>query len=380
MRHLHKVALATALALSASANADVRVNGFANLVAGYSDTDSSLFDYEDSVDFSTDSLFALQLSGDITDKLTATGQIVARGADDYKADFEWAYLTYTVSDNLDISAGRLRLPLFLYSESLDVGYSYHWITAPNPVYSIAFNNIDGVKAAYTGYAGGWDYTLTASYGVINTPDFALDAGQTADIKGDNTILVSAEIVKDAFRARVAYGQAKATLTVAAVDQILASFAPLAPELADSLAFNDDTGVFYGASIGYDNFDWFVAAEYTLNSNDDTFFPDDHAYYITAGFRQGAWTPSITWQKRDGEDELKFLDQLAALPQPIQEAIAPAVMGIQMSQLENWNNWTLGLRYDWSTQTALKAEFITYEDDLDDSNDANLIRFAINYVF
>ncbi|MFC4700221.1 porin [Glaciecola siphonariae] len=368
------------LTLSSVTKAEIRINGFANLVAGYSDTDTELFGYTDDIDFSNESLFALQLSGDITDKLSATGQILSRGSDDFNAKFEWAYLSYAASDNISISAGRIRLPLFLYSESLDVGYSYHWITPPNSVYAIAFNNMDGVKVTYNGYGAGWDYVLTAAYGVITNPSVPVGDGLFASLKGENTLLLSAEMVKDSFKARFNYGRADGTLELAAVDQILASFAPLAPELADLLAFNDDEGLFYGLSLSYDNFDWFISGEYTLNTNEDTFTPDDIAYYVTGGIRLGKFTPSLTYQKRDGEDDLKFLEELSALAQPIQQAIAPAVLGIQLNQMENWDAWTFGLRYDFSTRIALKGEYVSNGDDINDTNDANLFRLAVNYVF
>ena len=108
-----------------TAQAEVRINGFANLIGGMTSSEDSLYGYSDSINFSEESLFAIQVSGDINDKMTATGQMVARGENDYDAEFEWAYITYQATDNVSITGGRLRLPLFNYSSSLDVGYSYH---------------------------------------------------------------------------------------------------------------------------------------------------------------------------------------------------------------------------------------------------------------
>jgi|TARA_R110002167_G_scaffold101513_2_gene264333 hypothetical protein len=76
---------------------------------------------------------------------TITGQLVARGENDFDAKFEWAYISYQVSDNLSVSAGRLRQPFFKYSASQDVGYSYHWIAPPLAVHDVGVSNIDGVK-------------------------------------------------------------------------------------------------------------------------------------------------------------------------------------------------------------------------------------------
>ena len=114
------IAILSALACT-TASAAVKVNGFANIVGGLTSSDDQVYGYDDRVSFSEGSLFAIQVIGDINDKMTATGQIVARGANDYDPDFEWAYLTYRPNDKLSISAGRLRLPLFNYSSSSDIG-------------------------------------------------------------------------------------------------------------------------------------------------------------------------------------------------------------------------------------------------------------------
>ena len=108
---------ALALAVSSTANAEIRINGFANLVGGITSSDDSLYGFDEDINFSEQSLFAIQVSGDINERMTATGQLVARGSDDYNADFEWAYLTYAATDNVSVSAGRLRMPLFKYSAS-----------------------------------------------------------------------------------------------------------------------------------------------------------------------------------------------------------------------------------------------------------------------
>ena len=50
-----------------------------------------------------ESVFALQLTADLQEKLSATAQIVARGENDFDADFEWAYITYEFSDELQLS-------------------------------------------------------------------------------------------------------------------------------------------------------------------------------------------------------------------------------------------------------------------------------------
>jgi hypothetical protein len=166
---MKKIIFATAMtaALTATANAEVRINGFANVVGGMTGSDETLYGYDNDISFSEESLFALQASSDINERMTATVQILARGADDYDVDFEWAYLTYQATSNTSISAGRFRLPLHRFSDSLDVGYSHHWIAAPRNVYEVPFNDLDGFRVDYSNFIGNFQINLGAAIGTFD---------------------------------------------------------------------------------------------------------------------------------------------------------------------------------------------------------------------
>ena len=84
--------------------ADIQINGFANLIAGMTlDDDESVYDYDSDFSFDPASVFGLQVRGEVSDKLSATAQLVGRGRDDYDADFEWAYMTYVLNNNVNIT-------------------------------------------------------------------------------------------------------------------------------------------------------------------------------------------------------------------------------------------------------------------------------------
>ena len=71
--------LAATLLAPITASADIRINGFANFVAGATTNDDESFNnYTGDIDYSNDSLFALQVSSDINSRMTATAQILAR--------------------------------------------------------------------------------------------------------------------------------------------------------------------------------------------------------------------------------------------------------------------------------------------------------------
>ncbi|WP_395339554.1 porin [Ningiella sp. W23] len=382
---LRKTALASAtlVAISAvsSAQAELRINGFANLTAGMTTNDTEVYGFNDKVNFSDGSLFALQVSGQVNEKVSATAQILSRGADNYSAEFEWAYLTYNIDSNNNLSAGRFRLPLFRYSESLDVGYSYHWITAPRSVYNVPFNNINGIRFDHTGMMGDWDYAFQISAGEYS------ESVSGGTVTADALLAASFEASYEFFKVRLVTGRGNNNFSQAAVDSTVGALRPIAPALADSLALEDDSSLFLGAGFEYDNFNWFVSGEYTSVEIEDSFSPQDVAWYITAGKRFGKWTPHITYETRDGNQDIKFLDQIAAFPAEFQPSLTGAVAGLQGFFMEEFSILTVGARYDWDASIALKAEISRYDNKLDDiagdinnAEDTNLINLSVNYIF
>lgn len=365
--------LTLSMAVSFSAQADLRINGFANLVGGITSSEDTVYGYDDSVSFNDESLFAIQVSGDINDKMTATGQLVARGEDDYNAEFEWAYLTYQATDNLAVSAGRMRMPLFRYSASSDIGYSYHWITAPRAVYDVGFSNVDGLKLDYSNYAGDWEYNLQA---VTGTYDADVSGGR---LSGKNLMVVSAEATYDWFKVRGVYGVVKATYAREDLDGTINILDNLGlPALAEDMRFKEDSGTFIGFGAEIDTYDYFTSAEITIADNPKTFYSETTSYYVTAGMRTGKFTPSITYEKFEQDDQVKFLDQLVGLPDAILPTATAIVFGLQ--QASSHDVITLGLRYDMDTNVALKVDLSKYSDEEVAEDDGNMLRFAVNYVF
>lgn len=369
------IALSVLTLASLSAQAEVRINGFANLIGGITSSDDVVYGYDDSISFTDESLFAIQVSGDINSKMTATAQMVARGSDDYSPEFEWAYMTYQATDKLAISAGRIRLPLFRYSASSDVGYSYHWVSAPRSVYDVGFSNVDGVKFDYSTYSGEWEYNLQAVAGTYNS-DFL-----GGDLSGKNLLLFSAEATYEWFKMRGVYGTNKSTYSRTDIDGTLGTLTSLGlPELADDLALDNNTGTFFGFGTEVDTFDYFASAEITITENKDSFSPKATAFYVTAGMRSGKFTPSITYEKFKEDDQYKFLDRVAAAPEALRPTATAITVGLQQAVMNEYSVITAGVRYDVDTNVALKADLSKYSDDLNDSLDATLLRFAINYVF
>ena len=386
--------LSMASLVAAPAIAEVQINGFANLIGGMTlDDNESVYDYDSDFSFDPASVFGLQVRGEISDKLSATAQVVGRGRDDYDADFEWAYMTYNVSNTTSISAGRIRMPLFKYSASLDVGYSYHWLTPPDSVYGIDFNNIDGVRVDYSNYSGDWEYGAQFTTGRAQA-DTTI-SGTPAALTLDNVLAVSFEATRDWFSARTLLARGKTSAANPEFDAFVdgagqfGAVVPGASALASGLRIEEDTGTFFEVAVGVDKYDWFVGAEYTQTEVDGSVIADNKAWYVTAGLRFGKFTPHITYEVEEADNGAQ-LGLVAALPPTIEtgdavtdatwSGIYQAASGIAAQQNLDVSAVTAGLRYDVEPGLALKADVTWYSDDLNDLNDATLLKVGVNYTF
>lgn len=100
----------------------ISVDGFGTLAAVQNDNHSvSFYDADDRTDWNTDSMLGLQVKLPLLDRLSLTGQVVARGYENYDLQVEWMFLTYEAADDLYLRGGRLRIPFFMFSDSLEVG-------------------------------------------------------------------------------------------------------------------------------------------------------------------------------------------------------------------------------------------------------------------
>lgn len=96
-----------------------------------------------------ESLLGLQGRVQLLDPLSATVQVVARAATK-KLTVNWAYLTWDLGDHWSLQAGRKRLPLYNYSNSLYIGYCYVWVRTPTDVYGWDIYDYVGANVTYRG--------------------------------------------------------------------------------------------------------------------------------------------------------------------------------------------------------------------------------------
>jgi hypothetical protein len=94
--------------------------------------------------FRRDSVAGVQGDARFGEHWGATLQLKAAPAPDrddvYKATASWAFVSFRPTNEWLIRVGKQRIPLYLYSENIDVGTTYEFARLPTEMYSIVSSN------------------------------------------------------------------------------------------------------------------------------------------------------------------------------------------------------------------------------------------------
>lgn len=376
--------------------ADIRINGFASIYGGQTlGSDDMLYNYSDELDWQNDSLFAVQVSADVMDGLSATAQLIARGSGDFNAEFEWAYLTYEVSENSQLSAGKMRIPFYRYSDFLDVGYAYRWVRPPQSVYNLSFSTYEGLSYLHNSTIGELDSSLQLMVGAVDTDITAVTYSDAAELK--DTIGINWSLSNGWLTGRVAYFVSEASIDVSGSSELSGLFNGLQAyglnQQYNNLAIEEDDAYFAAIGIGIDYNDILFDAEYTQFEIDNSILAKQTQYYVSLGYRMDSVTLSATYE---GNDDENSNDQFNQVPRSITgpggvqiPVVAPGTnppLYLQdatnlalASQAAKSNAYSFTVRYDFHPSAAFKVEFTHFEDDLSNS-DADLVTFGVDLVF
>ncbi|MEK1906348.1 MAG: porin [Pseudomonas sp.] len=269
------------------------------------------------------SKFGGQLSYGLTDTVGVTVQATAKAyADEWKADVEWAYLSWQSTDNLMLRFGRLRTPVYMYSESIDVGFAYPWLRLPDEVYSqVQLSNYEGADAVYNLPLSFGTASFQLAGGVAKNRDYYLYDDQF-DIDYSKVFGASVSLATNDF-GTVRIGYAEADIETEISGSFIDVFGN--PSSAALLSLDKDKGKFTSIGYQYDNGTWLTANEWTSRVIENDGSASTDSFYLMGGRRFGDFLPHITYAQLD-EDE-----------------------GRQ-------NSWTLGLNYSLTPTVVLKGEY------------------------
>jgi len=377
-----------------AADFPVKINGFATAGFVTGDLEADFFSGTDvigeSATFGADNTIGIQVSSDMNDQVSFTGQLLAKGVlDGYNLEAHWAFVDYHPRHDFSVRAGRLVLPIVMSSEYVDVGYAYPWIRPPMEVYSgVPMTSYSGVDILYTVNIGEANLVFQPYIGSV---PLSTTAGFEVDVQLGMGLNTSLQFEFGSLRAHV----------LKVNDAVLGS---------DGLNLGMDVRV---AAIGADLeiANVIFISEYMSKEYDYSGIPgfstvEGEAWYVTLGYRMGKFLPHITFASADSdvdqvlgvnliqaslggvitanpatfaalsvEDQtLLATDPLAAMDDPdiamafasvlSEEQLAelPAMVSMADMQLPpaplayKQESITLGLRYDFLPRTALKFEY------------------------
>jgi len=336
MRNILSVAvLAASLSTPTLAN-DLNINGFLSVGATMASDDNVTFEGHDTTGgFKSDTILGLQISKQVNESTSVTGQLVSRGTEDYSTESAWAYVSYAATDNLELRLGRIRTPLYFYSDFLEVGYAYDWVRPPLEVYApnaAAFSSLDGTDLTYNFSTGSFDNSVQLYYGRNNRTNIS-----GVDSKHFSGVAFTSSNSSLTMRASV--HQVELHLSDTPPAGSLGAGIALLGAAGPDFVIDGENHYFYETGLSYDNGDISLVGEYTYFDAKNPAFLDSSAYMVKAAKRFGEFTPHLTYSNVSTSTD-------SGTNGAIQETL---------NLEDEQNSITAGLRYDYDSSTALKFE-------------------------
>lgn len=224
------------------------------------------------------------------DDLEATAQIkAAADQDSWGLDLDWLYLAWQANDRLTLRAGRLRNPVYMYSETLNVGATYPWLRLPDEVYyQLQIAHYEGVDLLYNIPLHFGSLTWQLSGGQAHDRRHFIHDDQH-DMDYSKLFGINATLTTHAWGAfRIAYSEASLDMRLPYMDGTW----------LEGIS-EDVKGKYTALGYQYDDGVWMAASEATRMVVEGL-TPSYNAFYIMAGRRFGNIEAHLTYGQLDDE--------------------------------------------------------------------------------
>jgi hypothetical protein len=364
---MKKLMIAALLSSAGMAHADdLSFSGFATVTAGKAYSGSSgefmgqacpcsIGNYEHGAFYhsgewslSRETLVGLQAKYQLTDKLSATVQAVSRASEHGKPEVDWAYLSWDVAPDTTIQAGRRRLPIYAYSDSVYVGYTLPWVRVPQDIYGWEVGAYNGVNIRHSHSFGDWAVTGTAFAGQEtsrdNTEMHKIFYGYRVDDDWKHILGGYLDVSNDVFGARLIYMQ----------NSINQSQYPDGEEPTFQRGTRQKI-IGISGSIDYGN--WLVRAEANRFMRPSLDYKSS-SFTTTVGYRIGKFTPMIGFST--------YKEKLTA----------------SYTETQNDNTRFAGVRWDFRKNMDLKVQWDSVKDSsaYDFTKNAKTLSVAFDVLF
>ncbi|MDR9827026.1 hypothetical protein RCJ22_15555 [Vibrio sp. FNV 38] len=345
---MKRTLIAALVGVSLGANAaswdDLTISGFGSVGLGKSDNAVGYAGYTDEkLDWEQETLAGLQFDFRINDRAKFVTQVVANSRYDYEPKFEMAYAAYEF-DSFTARAGKLRLPLFFYSDFTDVGYAYPMIRPSQEVYeNIVLKGYTGADLLIPVQLGNSTLLFQPVVGIAVIDE---DDSVIGEVDLDNMYGLTAQWIYNDFMLRGSYfaAEANTTCSVSSAND----FCQTGKNMVDG-----KDGQFISIGAQYDNGDLLANIEAADVQIDGQFY-DYRSVSGLVGYRIGDFTPYLAagWVETTDNDEREYTNV------PEYNAL---MFGMNYERL----SYSIGSRWDFAKNMALKLD-VTYVDYKDTS--------------
>jgi hypothetical protein len=410
--------------------ADISFSGFGT--AGYARSDQA-YNYQrfvsDQGTLKRDSVLGVQMDAKLNNQFSFTlqGKVAPSLKSDKDLDttISWGFLSWRPTDDWLVRVGRLRVPVYLNSENMDVGATFDFARLPAEVYTSAqTTDGDGLFVGKTWNLDAGELTLLGYHGSANTyyrfyrrdnePSLALSSGAYyVPVKMTaNGLVLTLQRDESIFRvtAHDTYTKITDNQTMPVTFPYV-QFIPgvgyyqvsnLMPGPGVSNENNIHTAAYtLGADVAVGN-GFRVMGEYVRRDvRNVSSGPDSQGGYIAVLKSVGAWTPYVSVARLESMPRTRDLynkvnnstvpaavvgPELAAQLNASQRAGADGIMAYDQT------TWALGTSYRINPTSKVKAEWArTQTGDMSSLIDAlpggesgkkvvNVLSFSYNFVF
>ena len=280
--------------------------------------------------FDQESLLGIQIKKDFSPTFSATTQIISRANNPNKGSrptVDWLYATWTPKQDSPwtFQAGKMRIPLYYYSDYLYIGYAYPWVRPAPDVYGWPIYAYNGANLSYRMQLGQseWASTISAWTGGYTQKNNAYDTliyYTTPTHESWKKILgVSVAANNGIVDVRAMYMRYKDTLWQ---DQVGGGKLYLV---------NNQSTQIMGVSANMDYKNWLIKAEVDRYQQVDASKGLNNIYkyaLVGVGYQFGSWTPMYTYSQYNTVNE----------------------------PTEGRKTQYLSLRWDFRQDTALKIQY------------------------
>lgn len=385
-KKLTVLAGAMATAMAASSASAIQFDGFLTAGASWHDDENenryigSLGDrgIQNDASFETDTRFGLQISSDIAEDMSVVAQLLGTGVNgNFDAIVEWAYIDYKATDWLSIHTGKIKQPVYLVNDYVEVGYAYPWIRPPVEVYYLnnPLNTVNGIEFLLQFPVGPGVLSLQPYFG--SNRDDIPNTGGVGYFEAERIRGIDIKYSGKGYTAHASSFSCEVKI-YGNMNDVASGYG-----LVDIDLNGEGKCEVNSAGFNLDMANVVIYAEWQERLTNKTLarpFGDQNAWYGTLGYRFGKWLPHITFASIEGKssDAVDALGETAitcgansgGCTTPM--GAVPAGTNLMNFPVAIQTSVTYGLRYEINDSAALKIEHsvVDVEQDTNVLTDAN----------